>query len=499
LPRHPDRLSAQDGAFFHLEATGLAQNVGALVLLGPHYVDGGPITRQAVAELLAHRVHRVPRLRQKFHELPGQLGPGRWFDDPHFDLDRHMREEQVSPPGDLPRLAATAGRLHATVLDRERPLWDITVLKGAANGHSALFFRWHHALVDGMSAMEIAYALFDKQPGTPSGEPVPWRPRPFPSALQLLEESLAEQHSQEWQDGLGRLVDLLHPGERLLFDRQVIDGLLSFVGLPRPTGPSLVASADATSKIALADLDGDLLRALQRRHDVSAHSLSVGLAAGALARWATASGYPAQTLRALVPVVVPVRDRGTSLGNHASFLVVDLPIAPMPEAQRVRAVAAALNEAQRAGQAKASNLLIELSDRLSPTAAKAVVNFLADQPFVDVVVSSMRGTRRPVWFAGHPHIVTYPLLPRGRRVPLMVGIVNLGGRWGFSWSASADAVPALDFLLHLRARSSKTWPTTWLCCCQTTYPRPFTPSTAAPCPSPVPRCQSPNGCTSWTP
>lgn len=446
LPRHPDRLSAQDGAFFYLEETGLAQNVGALVLLGPHYVDGGPITRDVVIELLARRVHRVPRLRQRFHELPGRLGPGRWADDADFELDRHVRRERVGPPGGLAQLAATARRLHAEVLDRHQPLWDITVLDGAADGRSAVFFRGHHALVDGMSAMEIAYALLDTQPDAPPGERAPWRPRPFPSTLELLEESLAEQRSQQWQDGLDRLVDLLYPNEGLLFDRQIIDGLMSFLDLPVSAGPPLAASPGGPSRTAFADLDGHRLRAVQRRHDVSAHTLSVGLVAGALARWAQASRLEARSLRALVPVVVPVRDRRTSLGNHASFLVVDLPIAPMAEAQRLALVASALEEGRRAGQAKASNLLIELSDRLSPTSAKAVANVVADQPFVDVVVSSMRGTRRPVWFAGHPQLVTYPLLPRGRQVPLMTGIVNLGGRWGFSWSAPPDTVPALDFL-----------------------------------------------------
>ena len=446
LPRHPDRLSAQDGAFFHLEATGLAQNVGALVILGPHHVDGGAVTTHIVSDLLARRVHRVPRLRQRFHELRGPLGPGRWADDPDFDVERHVRHEQLGAEVELAQLAAIAGKLHAEILDRERPLWDITVLEGMSGGRSALLFRWHHALVDGMSAMEIAYALFDTEPDAPLGEPVPWQPRPFPGPLELLEESLAERRSQQWQEAFDGLVELLYPREQLLFDGQIIDGLLSFLGLPVVMGPALSADPDAPSRIALADLEGKRLRAVQRRHDVSAHALSVGLVAGALARWAKASGWSAKTMRALIPVVVPVRDRSTALGNHASFLVVDLPTGPMAETQRLAVVSAALDKAQRAGQAKASNHLIELSDRLNPRSARAVATMLAEQPFVDVVVSSMRGTRRPIWFAGHPHAVTYPLLPRGRKVPLMAAMVNLGGRWGFSWAAPADAVPALDFL-----------------------------------------------------
>ena len=147
------------------------------------------------------------------------------------------------------------------MLDRHQPLWDITVLDGAADGRSAVLFRGHHALVDGMSAMEIAYALFDTQPDAPAGEPAPWRPRPFPGTLELLEESLAEQRSQQWQDGLDRLVDLLYPNERLLFDRQIIDGLMSFLGLPVSAGPPLAASPGGPSRTAFADLDGHRLRA----------------------------------------------------------------------------------------------------------------------------------------------------------------------------------------------------------------------------------------------
>ena len=314
--------------------------------------------------------------------------------------------------------------------------------------------------------MEIAYALFDTQPDAPSGEVVAWRPRPFPGPLELLEESVAEQRSQQWQEAFDGLVNLVYPREHLVIDGQIIDGLLSFLGLPVVMDHPLTADPGAPSRIAVVDLEGKWLRSVQRRHDVSAHALSVGLVAGALARWAKATGCPAETMRALIPVVVPVRDRGSTLGNHASFLVVDLPIGPMEEAQRLAAVNAALDKAQRAGQAKASLRLIELSDRLPPRSATAVATMLAEQPFVDVVVSSMRGTRRPIWFAGHPHVVTYPLLPRGRSVPLMAGIVNLGGRWGFSWAAPADAVPALDFLAagaryrrgSLTAGPGRLWP-----------------------------------------
>ena len=106
LPRHPDRLSAQDNAFFHLEDDGQAQNVGAMVLLGPHYVNGGA-GNQTPSSWSCWRValHLVPRLRQRFHELPGRLGPGRWVDDPDFDLE----PPRAGGPGGPARRPDSAG------------------------------------------------------------------------------------------------------------------------------------------------------------------------------------------------------------------------------------------------------------------------------------------------------------------------------------------------------------------------------------------------------
>ena len=138
-----------------------------------------------------------------------------------------------------------------------------------------------------MSAMEIAYVLFDTRPDIPHrASPFPWRPRPFPSTLELLEESLAEQRSQQWQDGLDGLVGLLYPNEGLVFDGQLPGRVLSFLGLPVATGPPLAASPGGHRGRRSPTSTATACGPVQRRHDVSAHALSVGLVAGALARWA---------------------------------------------------------------------------------------------------------------------------------------------------------------------------------------------------------------------
>ena len=224
----------------------------------------------------------------------------------------------MAPPGDLTQLAASSRKVaRGSTRSGAAAVGHHRAGRHVPAGAVPCFFRWHHALVDGMSAMEIAYVLFDTQPDVADGR-----------ACSVAAASISQRpgtargvdggatRSQQWQDGLDRLVDLLYPGRAARFStgNYWTGSCRSSVYPWSPTLP-LAAAPAGPSRTSFADLDGDLLRPVQRRHDVSAHALSVGLVAGALARWAGASGGHAQSLRALIPVVVPVRDRGISLGQ----------------------------------------------------------------------------------------------------------------------------------------------------------------------------------------
>jgi WS/DGAT/MGAT family acyltransferase len=185
-----DRLTGLDAAFLHLEAGGAHMHVAAIMVF-----EGDP---PPYSELLQHvetRLHLVPRYRQKLALVPFQQGRPKWVDDPHFNLRYHVRHTALPQPGTDVELKRLAGRLFAQRLDRHKPLWELWMVEGLDGGRFAVISKTHHALVDGISGVDIAAVLFDAAPDPePPLEPPPaWVARPEPSRSELLAEALLER------------------------------------------------------------------------------------------------------------------------------------------------------------------------------------------------------------------------------------------------------------------------------------------------------------------
>ena len=141
------------------------------------------------------RLHLVPRFRQRLAEVPLDQGRPVWVDDPHFNLRYHLRHSALPAPGSDEQLKNLAGRLFALPLDRTKPLWELNLVEGLAGGRFAIISKTHHALVDGVSGVDITSVIFDTSPDrSPSGSHArAWLPRPEPSDAQLLADALLER------------------------------------------------------------------------------------------------------------------------------------------------------------------------------------------------------------------------------------------------------------------------------------------------------------------
>src|SRR5215218_2968613 len=143
---------------------------------------------------IASRLHLVPRFRQKLRFVP--LGQGRpvWVDDPHLNLDYHVRHTALPPPGSEEQLRTLAARIFSQRLDRTKPVWEMWLVDGVQGGRFAIVGKTHHCLVDGVSGVDITTVLFDLDPDPEVvPEPEPWLPEPEPSDAQLLGEALVER------------------------------------------------------------------------------------------------------------------------------------------------------------------------------------------------------------------------------------------------------------------------------------------------------------------
>src|SRR3954469_15603571 len=187
-----DRLTGLDASFLHLEDDRTHMHVAGVMTF-----DGSSPAYDDVVDAIEARLDLVPRYRQKLAFVPFSQGRPRWIDDPHFNLRYHLRMTALPQPGSEQELKRLAGRVFSQPLDRDKPLWEIWVVDGLdGGGRFALLSKTHHALVDGVSGVDIVSVLFDTQP-TPSAPPAPpasaWLPQPVPTSTELLAEALLER------------------------------------------------------------------------------------------------------------------------------------------------------------------------------------------------------------------------------------------------------------------------------------------------------------------
>ena len=157
--------------------------------------EGQAPTQQELVDHILSRLHLVPRYRQRLAYVPLDQGRPMWTDDPHFNPHYHIRHTALPQPGDETALKQLAGRLFSQRLDRSKPLWEIWLVDRMAGQRFALIAKTHHALVDGISGVDITTVLFDTapEPLAAPGRAEPWSPRPLPGSAKLLGEALLER------------------------------------------------------------------------------------------------------------------------------------------------------------------------------------------------------------------------------------------------------------------------------------------------------------------
>src|SRR3954452_4814492 len=185
----PPRLSAVDASFLYLEQARTPMHVGAG---GIFRAPEGGFDYECLVEMVERRLVAVPRYRQKVRHVPGELARPVWVDDADFDVAFHVRRSALPRPGTSAQLTELVARLMSRPLDPDRPLWEVYLVEGLADGRFAIITKTHQAMVDGISAIDIGTLILDTTP-TPRELPDDdWEPRPEPSHLSLLTSAVAD-------------------------------------------------------------------------------------------------------------------------------------------------------------------------------------------------------------------------------------------------------------------------------------------------------------------
>src|SRR5260221_897828 len=203
---HFEPLVGLDTWFLYGERHEAPLHIGATYIFeGDPRVKGGR-GAQGLARTVEERIHLLPRYREKPRWRPGNLGNPVWVDDPDFDLSFHIRRAALPSQGTDSTLRESRARVVARPLDLEKPLWEMTIVEGLSDNRVAVVSKVHHAMVDGISTVDIATLLLDPTPEPAKfGRPKRWKPRPAPTQSDLLRNALENLSPFEAGKGLLKL------------------------------------------------------------------------------------------------------------------------------------------------------------------------------------------------------------------------------------------------------------------------------------------------------
>jgi WS/DGAT/MGAT family acyltransferase len=451
---HGDRISALDATFLHLEKAGARLHAASVTIF-----DGPAPSWDELRDHVESRLHLVPRFRQRLAEVPFEQGRPVWVDDPHFNLRYHLRHAGLPAPGSEEQLQVLAGRLFAQPLDRTKPLWEMWLVDrlgegdagagGSWTGRFALIAKSHHALVDGISEVDITTVLFDTDPDAPAplAPQRPWVARPLPTPAQLLSDALIERATHPQELARSARAALRVPRRVLHGARERLDGagVTSSGMAPAPPTPLNVA-VGPHRRYTWVDAELSALQAIKDSLGGTVNDAVLAVVAGALGRYLRRRGTDTRglVLRALVPISVHGPDAEDP--TEIAPLPVDLPVGiddPVAQLRAIRDGVAALDGAQHAIGARE---LTELAGLASPTLLSQAARLRQRQRSFNLVVTNAPGPQLPLYLLGRRLRALYPVVPITGRQALGIAVMSYDGRLGFGLLADYDALGDLDVL-----------------------------------------------------
>ena len=446
-----DRLSGLDAGFLALERVETPMHIGSLVVLegGPFFDAGGRFRLAEVRAHVAARLHRIPRFRQRPMSVPLDLGRPVWTDDVRFDVGYHVRLTALPAPGDRRRLEALFERVQAQMLDRSRPLWELWFVEGLLGGEVGLILKTHHALVDGVSGVDVATVLFDLVPD-PAPDPAPvWIPSPAPAPTRLLVDTVAEDVAALADVGRTLAGAVQFPGRALARVAEVARGVAT-VAEDRILAPRLSINRPVGRnrryrgvRIPLADV-----KTVRAALGGTVNDVVLAGVGGGLARLLAARGELTDDtrLKVLCPVSVRGDDEHLALGNRVSALVVPIAAGDPDPRSRLAAIRATTAGLKERNQAVGASALVGLTDFVAPTLLHLGARLAHRQTFFNVVCTNVPGPQFPLYCMGARVREAYPMVPLSRNLGVGIAVLSYCGFLHVGVLADRDGPDDVDVL-----------------------------------------------------
>jgi diacylglycerol O-acyltransferase / wax synthase len=446
-----DRLSPMDASFLHIEDDVSHMHIASVAIF-----EGPAPTYDELLGMMRGKLPLVPRYRQVVRSVPLDLGRPVWVDDPHFNLEYHVRHTALPAPGGESELRKLVGRVMAQQLDRTKPLWEIWMVEGLEDGRWAMLSKTHHAMVDGVSGTDLLSVVMDTSPTPSPPQPDDWQPEPAPSTIELAARAVIDMARSPYEQirAVRASTRVPRTAARQLGD--VVRGVSSLRGIVRPTPlSSLNGPIGPHRRYAWASTTVDDIKLVRKGlggtfNDVVLTAITGGFRDLLLSRGESVD----RVVRTLVPVSVRPRDvSGKAIGdgtlaNKVSAMFAELPVSLADPVERLHAVQAQMTGLKESKQALAGEALTSLTGFAPPMllALGTRLATRAGQRNVNTVTTNVPGPQTPLYVLGRRMIKAYPYVPLGGQIRIGVAIFSYDGQVNFGVTGDYDSAPDIDVL-----------------------------------------------------
>jgi WS/DGAT/MGAT family acyltransferase len=471
------QLTSLDAQFLAVETGRTYGHVGSLCVYDPSTAPGGELTIKDLCRMVSERLHLLPPFRWRLVNVPFGLDLPYWVEDPDFDIDFHIRESAIPPPGDDRQLAETVSRIFARPLDRARPLWELYLVHGLPDGRVALLTKVHHAVVDGVSGNEILSVLLDP---SPEGKEVPpdrerRHGERVPGDLEMLGRGVTGIPRQPLRAlrALPKTLPALTevPGANAFPVVPALSkGLSKLRGLAgAPADPAILeitsARAPKTSfngrisphrRFAFGSLSLDTVKDIKNELGITVNDVVVTLCASAVRRWLMdRDELPRTPLIAMIPVSVRAPHETRAFGNRISAMIVPIPTDVAHPRDRLIRAHELLRGAKANHAALPASLLTDATSFIPPAvaalAARTAIDLLSrTRPPLNLVISNVPGPRESLFCAGARLESMFPVSVVVDGVGLNMTVMSYRDHLDFGIVTDQGQIPdAWPFIDHL--------------------------------------------------
>jgi diacylglycerol O-acyltransferase len=434
-------MSVQDAMFLHVENDVTPMHIGGVSIF-----EGPPPPFEELRSMVEGKLHLTPRYRQKVRFVPLGMGEPVWVDDPHFNIDYHLRHTAVPSPGAEEQLRATAARVFSQHLDRSKPLWEIWMVEGLEGDRWALLSKVHHCMVDGVAATDMMSLMFGE--GSEQGNGDGWHADPEPSGVDLI--AYSARHRVRDPAAQVRFA-LRAPSEALRAAAGGAKALLAAAPALRPSTSSLTGPIGphrvwSWANVSLADVKQARSALGGTVNDVVLTLITNGYRALLENRGEAIA--PDRVVRTMVPVSVRAPGEKGEYNNRVSAVFARLPVGIADPAERLAAIREQMDGIKSSGAAVAGDTLAQLSG-FAPPMLLALGSRVATRSArlnMDTATTNVPGPQVTLHTLDRKLVASYPYVPIVGTIRIVVAIFSYDGELYFGVTGDRDHAPDVDVL-----------------------------------------------------